>query len=97
MPRAGSEWVDPTFRLIHAKCIAVRTITLDLEAYELLRRHKRGSQSFSQVVEEHFRPRHKVGDIRKALDSIELEAETLDLIDEQVLRRVGDVAGGKPL
>lgn len=82
---------------MHDKCMAVKTITLDLEAYELLRRHKRGTQSFSQVVKEHFRPQHTVADTRRALDGLTLDAETLDLIDEQIERRAADIASGEPL
>lgn len=77
--------------------MAVKTITLDLEAYELLRRHKRGAQSFSQVVKEHFRAQHTVGDLRRAIDATELDAETLDLIDDQIDRRTADVASGEAL
>lgn len=77
--------------------MAVKTITLDLEAYELLRRRKRGAQSFSQVVKEHFRPQHTVGDVRRALDGVELEGETLDAIDDQISRRSIDVARGEAM
>jgi predicted CopG family antitoxin len=72
--------------------MAVKTITLDLEAYELLRRHKRGRQSFSQVVKEHFGPRRTIDEFRKALHEVTLSDETLDAIDRQIEERQNDLA-----
>jgi len=72
--------------------MAVKTITLDLEAYELLRRHKRGKESFSRVIKEHFRPKHTVRDLEKAVEEVALSEETLDAIDRQIEARQGDTA-----
>lgn len=77
---------------MHDSCMATKTITLDLEAYELLRRHKKGRQSFSQVVKEHFRPRTTVGDFRQALQRTTFEEETLDRVEAEVERRQRDAA-----
>jgi hypothetical protein len=41
-----------TFRVFHARnsCMATKTISLELDAYEKLKRAKQGGESFSSVV-----------------------------------------------
>lgn len=71
--------------------MAVKTITIDMEAYELLSRKKRGNQSFSQVIKEHFAGGKKGRDLKAALRGISLSEATLDAIEAQVKRRDADV------
>lgn len=72
---------------VHAKCMAVKTITIDMEAYDLLSRNKRLGQSFSQVIKEHFPGEKKGRDLQAALREISVSDATLDAIDELVEAR----------
>jgi len=72
--------------------MAVKTITIDLEAYELLSRNKREHQSFSQVIKEHFSGGKKGRDLKAALRGISISEATLDAIEAQVKRRDADLA-----
>lgn len=67
--------------------MAVKTITIDLEAYELLARHKRPGQSFSQVIKGRFAPRPTAGEFRALLRHVSLADDTLDAIERQVRSR----------
>jgi hypothetical protein len=67
--------------------MAVKTITIDLEAYEALRRRKRPSQSFSDVIKERFRTGATGATLRAALDGVALDPSTLDATDAVVASR----------
>ena len=76
---------------MHDKCMAVKTITIDIEAYDLLARHKVGGQSFSQVIKAHF-GRPTVRSFRAALQGIRVSESTLDAVERQVRARAAHPA-----
>ena len=67
--------------------MAVKTITIDLEAYEALARRKRQGQSFSKVIKEHFGRRKNGRDLTEALQRTVLSEDTIDLIERQIRAR----------
>lgn len=71
--------------------MAVKTITIDLEAYEALSSYKKAGQSFSQVIKEHFGRRRTGRDLAALLDRVTLSEETLDAIDAVIEERRRDV------
>jgi predicted CopG family antitoxin len=72
--------------------MAVKTITIDLEADELLSRRKREGQSFSQVIKAHFSGTKKGRDLETALRDIRISEDTLDAVDAQVKARRDNLA-----
>jgi predicted CopG family antitoxin len=77
---------------VHAPCMAVKTITIDIEAYEVLSRRKRPGQSFSEVIKEHFGRRHTAADLLRAAPTLRLAPQTLSAIDKQIRARKKDLA-----
>lgn len=72
--------------------MAVKTITIDVEAYEILSRGKKPGQSFSQVIKERL-GRAKTGrDLWHALAGALPSSETLDYADRLVRSRRRHVA-----
>ena len=67
--------------------MAVKTITIDMEAYTLLRRRKNAGESFSDVIKATFRPQPTVREFLNTVRRVRLHPETLDAIEDQIRRR----------
>ena len=72
--------------------MAVKTITIDMEAYGLLSLHKTGGRSFSEVIKAHFVPEPTVGRFKAAVRGTRISTETLDRMDEIVRARANEPA-----
>ena len=72
--------------------MAVKTITIDLEAYEALARRKRKGESFSRVIKEHFGRRTTGRDLNALLPTVRLSAGTLGKLEELIAARRRDRA-----
>jgi predicted CopG family antitoxin len=67
--------------------MAVKTITIDMEAYELLAGEKHGNESFSQVIKRRFRPAANARMLLERLDEVCLSESTLKNLDRIVRDR----------
>jgi len=72
---------------VHDKCMAVKTITVDLEAYELLFRRKRPGMSFSQVIKLHLGPRKTARDLLVTARAGPLSPKALDAVEDLIRAR----------
>lgn len=84
--------LDDSALQVHCIDMAVKTITIDLEAYQALARNKQPGQSFSQVIKEHFSRQGTGRDLTEALASIAVSEATLKALDEIVAGRERDPA-----
>jgi predicted CopG family antitoxin len=63
--------------------MAVKTITIDLEAYDALAKRKRANESFSQVIKRTFsEERYTAKHLLENLSEVSLSEEALDRIEE---------------
>jgi predicted CopG family antitoxin len=67
--------------------MAVKTITIDMEAYGLLSRQKADGQSFSQVIKAHFAPQPTAGRFLARIRASRLSPGALDAVERQVRAR----------
>jgi predicted CopG family antitoxin len=67
--------------------MAVKTITIDLEAYEILSRCKRPGESFSQTIKQRLGGSLTGADMLALVRRTRLSEPTLDAIDAQVTAR----------
>lgn len=71
--------------------MAVKTITIDMEAYGLLSRLKGvggAERSFSEVIKAHFVPAPTVGAFKAAIRNVRISEDALDAMDKVVRDRV---------
>ena len=72
--------------------MAVKTITIDMEAYSILASLKKGNESFSQVFKKTLLKESKTAErLAENLDSCLLSDETLDTTDRIVSGRIQSV------
>jgi len=67
--------------------MALKSISLDAEAYEVLAREKGHDQTFSEVIKAHFGRRTTGADLEAALADLRVSEETLNAIEEQIRAR----------
>jgi predicted CopG family antitoxin len=72
--------------------MAVKTITIDMEAYSILSSLKKGNESFSQVIKKTLLKESKTAErLLENLDSCLLSDETLDITNEIIKDRSRNV------
>ena len=67
--------------------MAVKTITIDIEAYETLARRKRPGQSFSDVIKERFAGGGTARDLLEVIRRFALNEDALTAVEAQIAAR----------
>ena len=78
--------------------MAVKTITIDMEACDALSRRKRTGESFSQVIKRTLpEERYTASNLLEHLDTTLLSDQTLDALDAVVESRDEDMVAEPPV
>ena len=72
--------------------MAVKTITIDVEADEILAAQKRGSESFSKVIKRKLGARRTGKDLLQVLQGLNVSQEALARMDELIDARKESMA-----
>lgn len=72
--------------------MAVKTITIDMRAYELLSAEKRGDESFSKVIKRRLQPARTARSLLAVLPECLLSAEALEHTEAMVRSRADSPA-----
>jgi len=72
---------------VHDKCMAVKTITIDMEAYEILSRFKDGRKSFSQVIKDELGRKRTGRDLQRVIERLRTSESAVDAIEAQIRAR----------
>ncbi len=78
--------------------MAVKTITIDMEAYEMLAERKRPGESFSGVIKRiAAQERYSAHNLLAHLDEVALAGETLNAVEAVVRERETDYPKDVPI
>lgn len=73
---------------VYGKCMAVKTITIDMDAYEQLAAQKRRGESFSQVIKRTLtNERYTAANLLANIESVALSESALGAVDRIVEAR----------
>lgn len=67
--------------------MAVKTITIDIEAYERLSAAKQGKESFSKVIKRRLAPERTAASLLAVVENLAFDEDTLDYTEEIVKSR----------
>ena len=78
--------------------MAVKTITIDMEAYEMLSKTRTGSESFSTIIKRVLGPAGKNAQTLLAnLDTLRVSPSFLDDVEKVVRSRNDDLLAAQPV
>ncbi|MBN2535066.1 MAG: antitoxin VapB family protein, partial [Spirochaetales bacterium] len=66
---------------------AVKTITIDMEAYNILKTYKKENESFSQVIKRILKKKKSASYLYNNISKINVSDETLEIVDSLIQDR----------